>query len=1705
MNHLRHNPRSGEMPVSTAPIKTAFRNTSSSLELKTQASASNQAPTIKSPTTKIPSPYSLEAVVKDPVLYYLAKESAYKPSSKIGKKFQDTVNLIADKLIKNLPADFQVVEAKQFMFNLLSSNLFNAHTIPNWSGKSKPISFSKEVLNVCLNSASPDILGVDVLASILCHELMHNVYFIKYPKENNSKIQETFCDQVASTLYNAGFNPDAMNKVYQHIATLRSTEKPSKDSYDSVYLTDNLREEAYQKSSFPFSKKVSLLRENNEAQEFKKDLNQQLTSISNEIRGEQIEDYFAQHLSDHKFSELTAIQKISFTNNLLKEHQDWFLRQASGLSELQTLLKEIENTILSENKSNNHLIEYNQEIEKFGFNLYKLAEYHDKAPAFKRYYHSLAKLCCAEEDFPTFRDAKLELKNFLNATTNTELANSIDNYYKINQKLQSAEVYLYPSSFVTQDVKANFSEYLTPALIEELKLGTQLALPYSLHERHLRELQQELLNGIDNSIRGKAENDYRLMQAMSKIAGIDTVISELHVKDSYFYDSSLDPEELRKDWKFVGNKSKETLTTSCNTDSMSAFSIGLDGIKLEYPYRYILTEAPGFAVATNYINHEADYLRFMSQQSLALVTEVKALTAESLAEFVAMNQRFLLPSVSLFAPELAKLSTGSLQLAQVFTEKVNELREASTDPAFIKYTNKIFQFNLRSDQPLTDSKSYEIYRKYHIGVLKALDQGQPVIDSQHPYIKYIKEQIGKSYTPEEALGSIMSLATPKLGLTKRKAEHAEKIIQNLTKILAPEIKLLDLLGIDLKTTPKDLLAGVIKLDYLSNTSDAIYQQVEYGQRNASQFELGEIRSYYLLNFLKSTDAILSPKELLEFNNLTKLPSTFKEQCEELINQKLSAYTTVSYLNGLDNNSLVEHYQLVSATNYFYSNPKERSIFENLIQDRILGENNLDDRDKIIKNLIYPRGFQTLDSYLPALVSFVEAFVPANTKNTISGYFLNTTNKKFEDFVVAETVEMLKRNVKSNSGQHRDNNSPQFESAILGIIQDFEKNHFHLPIRKKILTKLADQLITQEKVSYLIKDNLSKVEKGLEKASSIFDLFHNLNLVSAENANKHIAQAERLVDSLRNDPGLRQAIFTFLSEPLTNKNIEAVITNLNRKDKSSILTILGDITGHKKLTDVHPDYLHEVLLNLHLRFTELQTTQQGFALAIFAHGAERQTATEFQKFQEEVIFPQLFNGNNEHQALVKDFVTEYFNLYGDNVYQKYVVACSLLVAKTHSAVDASEILVPEAYLGRVIREFLKAHGNAGDKLSQKIHSYPDTPLAMADQMAGSKSNASYLTRWDYFDQLKKNGPEAEFQGSKRTYVGEVFSGSMCVSSKLRYQDGSETQIVLLRPGAREESMLWLGKFEQCLENLSIKYPFFKPYIPLVIQTKELIQFETDFEAVNIRQQELAELAYRNLNFQLPNYDLVIRPVKLYRSANVQTGPASIHSGYKETEFARGVSYNQYLKSLRAKGEEGQLKDSQIELARQISHGILVAQVSNDLAIRPNNQDLHGDNLKFTIRQIPGERPVVDVQLFDFGCIDPRPVTEAEKHAVSDIFFDTFNRLSLLKGDLSQQFVTSFARKTASYQLSNVETPMPYLGGLPMSYLALGDFFKPLTYTAANSKIPTITPIMTIRSFLSATHEAAERITIDHNLIQQHPGLKFKIFTKLIKWYGKKKQN
>ena len=101
MNHLRHNPRSGEMPVSTAPIKTAFRNTSSSLELKTQASASNQAPTIKSPTTKIPSPYSLEAVVKDPVLYYLAKESAYKPSSKIGKKFQDTVNLIADKLIKN--------------------------------------------------------------------------------------------------------------------------------------------------------------------------------------------------------------------------------------------------------------------------------------------------------------------------------------------------------------------------------------------------------------------------------------------------------------------------------------------------------------------------------------------------------------------------------------------------------------------------------------------------------------------------------------------------------------------------------------------------------------------------------------------------------------------------------------------------------------------------------------------------------------------------------------------------------------------------------------------------------------------------------------------------------------------------------------------------------------------------------------------------------------------------------------------------------------------------------------------------------------------------------------------------------------------------------------------------------------------------------------------------------------------------------------------------------------------------------------------------------------------------------------------------------------------------------------------------------------------------------------------------------------------
>jgi hypothetical protein len=1484
----------------------------------------------------------------------LASHLAYPPERPYVQDLEQLVGDLAARMIKAVPDEIQKISPEDVVIRLVDRPSVNAYVMSSNSGRFE-IFINRGLIEEFLTAPEfqKENLCIDALAGVVAHEICHTNFKRRFQGHANSMLQEEYCDILpAKMLERIGLRPEVMSTLCDLFVRVSGEPGARKIDRSEPHASSPIRKEIYEKGAWheyeKARRKAAIPGVARDIDVQRSNLRERLESISKNAAQERIISPILHDLLQRGFASATCDEKLGLLNQFMTAHRT-FLSDCH-VSTISTELCSLSTEALKEAQCPRSTYGQHPLFIQLSEMLYRQSN-----PDHARWLYQGVSRALELSQFGAFEKADEAYCSLIDARSKESVRDALEQCqtllkYSVQPTLSNES---WRGTLLPQ-AQERLRETFNDADFDRLRNGQTIPFPFLAHHQLQRELTDGALRRGD-PVQERLLNSSRTFYYNSGIArATDQLLGERTERGSV--DILLDFSSPR-----------QSLCDGLETRSLEAFAISIDGgITLQYPSRNQVGNDGTFEAGAE---RETNFATFLATRGSSLIEEAQQLTSSTIFPFIEKNACLIMPQVHPVGMLSPELTASSQALARTVFDRLNHLLETNPSEGFRQAAIDL----LTKLEPARHSHHLSVYTAYHQSVFSSVNGCR--VDPNHPFLKTILENPTGLLTNAQQLASISILN----GLEGKRYHRitGPDLRTAFAAAVGGEERLRKLFGIRADLPPDQFIEGLVRVPRM--ICSLVWELSD------EAIALREIRGQYIDDYLLShSNLALSFAQLHALYDLCA--GTQSQPVARRIQGLALAIARDLDLAQLSNEELMDTYQRLTVLGVIDRSVALETRFNAEIADRLTSLKDIAVRNEALRMLVYPRPFTVNE--VNRKVSFLSQYDTGRFSRILevsSMYVPRTVDPNFERLVVREVVRLSADRIRLATGKRFDDGSEAFLSEAQNLLREFDQGWLPPALRSQVLRGLADELLTQRKVSFLFRDNLlanSKYQSRCTFASAM-QASHRTEatamLTNAASVEAHNALIE-LKD--RSEKDLRNSLFSFLLARNSSAHLENVSGlllkkleghNSDEKAHPLIFRELG-ITGISGFSspegrENQKEIIEYHLRSLHQRFQELDVRARGAALSLLAVDSNA-SEESFAKFRDEFLIPRILPKNGPYNELLLAGIKDYFEFYSNAVHHKYMVACAILA----SAQEQGSKNSPLATVGLVARSFLGAHGTAGYKLLQRIRNHPSTPQEIKDVLHNVLDETISLSRWTIHERIAEYGPT----GATEHWVGRAKAGSMCLSVPVTKRDGSESFLSIIHPGAHVDSLYWLQNFATMAANLSKINPSLGIIAPMALQTRRLIENETDFDGSPRIQQTVAEDAY--------TYSMVLPQDKIRVSSSCApliSAEGKKHStdfmkssGNKEAGRVCGQSLLEMVAELREKSASGEWSRAESAQRLTVLKAVAFSVAANEVRLiasgRGKDHDRHPGNYLIDIQGGgPGSETIVDIRHFDFGCTDTQP--------------------------------------------------------------------------------------------------------------------------------------
>lgn len=583
---------------------------------------------------------------------------------------------------------------------------------------------------------------------------------------------------------------------------------------------------------------------------------------------------------------------------------------------------------------------------------------------------------------------------------------------------------------------------------------------------------------------------------------------------------------------------------------------------------------------------------------------------------------------------------------------------------------------------------------------------------------------------------------------------------------------------------------------------------------------------------------------------------------------------------------------------------------------------------------------------------------------------------------------------------KDDNSEKYYENLKQVIDHLEKGLSHRDLGY-LLNLLANAIMSQKNLSHSI-GILLEPDK------------YNVLIDKKNYSNDAIDALSKLSGYLGQDKRDQKKFLDFLSSPLTALSRQQFASHLYYHcDTKKIVKCLGHAQGFNKLDLSGCEQLTQLTYNM---FWNCSLEQRALIInylllppdTVVDEKTNSQAYHEAFLYVSNKLFPDAGQINSDDNIAVA-FLKSYLEV-ADEYTRGYLLA-ALLVTRCESE-DPDQ----KSSIGKKIAILCEHMGPAYVKLAQAIHSHPQTPENIRQDLSHLKGRANPPTRWHLWRIMDEVLPMKEL--NQISYLGSLLgSASYNFALQIERLSGEKLVLLLLRENAEKNSKQGFAHLHSAIGHCQHEKvdAYRSVFLSMLDEASELSALEINHDCGDRQHKIAANMYHLTMNAEIESvrYQCNIFPAKSLCSGD----------GYRFIEEVHGREFNDLP------------SDTAYEKAvcKSVAQAILTIELINILSAGHFDCDRHGNQLRVLVDQ---QNHLIQVGLYDFGemSLDKPSIQETQhlKNLIQD-FLSAF-----LKGHSFDQIISNHIEKV----LETGENPR-YLMRLRKAFLALQDFQKYLT--------------------------------------------------------------
>ncbi|WP_419420489.1 hypothetical protein ACNVED_04095 [Legionella sp. D16C41] len=596
----------------------------------------------------------------------------------------------------------------------------------------------------------------------------------------------------------------------------------------------------------------------------------------------------------------------------------------------------------------------------------------------------------------------------------------------------------------------------------------------------------------------------------------------------------------------------------------------------------------------------------------------------------------------------------------------------------------------------------------------------------------------------------------------------------------------------------------------------------------------------------------------------------------------------------------------------------------------------------------------------------------------------------------------------------DDNTEIYLTKIKTIIVSLSKKLTNVEL-ERLLAKLAKSIQSQQQVSELMGMTLcpERYSKDHEQENNqINDLI--------------LANLATTTSFLGEDKLTKENALDFISTPLTPESVSNFATYLVDHEKASKLCDLyygSDYILTNKDRTEQISQTKIALSQFYYHFWDCNLTQRAVLLdQLTLPASEVVTDTQITAAYNDTfvytahkLFPKAHLKNSDDE-LALEFLKTYLAV--ANKYERSILLAGLIVVTNKASTTTNEIRI-----GKKIALLCEHMGPAYIKLAQAIHSHPQTPESIRQDLHHIKGRANPPARWDLWRLLTEVLPDNEIANIK--HVGALLgSASYNLALDIDYKYfGNQKVLILLREQAKAQAEKGFDQLKETIEQCAHpRAQAMRDTLSTMLdEAKRLSEAELDYH-ISDKQNALAHTMYQlplSVTLQNQQYNVL-----LTSATNLCSG-----NGYRVIERMYGTEFNDLP-------EDSQ---EQCTAKKVIATAIVTLELIHILQGKQFDSDRHGNQLRALIDE---ESHTIYLGLYDFGELSLEEPKPEELQQLAALIKQLLSPKNWSNPQTLATQIDNLLSKTITENIKQ-HKPANYLMHIKKGLLALQDFQKYLS--------------------------------------------------------------